>query len=1272
MTKSMPALLALARRTLGLRENDQRSVPWQYSSSLAQYVKQYPEDLDFTVDLTQQGGMVTCIPCQYSFPVGHQVSPGVFVFQDLSLLGDHNHSKVHKHNRIKNSKGRTTASVGSHSAVLIKVPSGSKSGPTPMSLSPRPNTNTNLQTPTISDIEAPNSSDAEPFSSDVDRGSSSKAPSVIELSSDSDDKEVNPRPSKHISHYAFPDGEVIEIESSDEEPMPSVPIHRQTTSMLGTSRPFRAGGSSNMTTPRPSASGTVPHRPAPAPFAMQRAHSHISWTQPRSRASSPESVGSFASSARKRSIQHTHAEIDESADEQPGYSSMETDDREERLSKRARYGMLPIDGAVDEDEEDEEGYDGGAEGYMVPQAEGRARADTIMPGHFALNPIAPPPYPANVLYDSALYQTGYEAGYQSYIAFNDPLAMPAASGSNMVDPTMGYHAPPIGTTMPVPMSMPSGSGPRPHHVQDGFNLNYDNTSPVTWLDTSGPNHALQLQKFFEDAMDDHEGAIPVRDAAKTLGLVNTTDRLPGMQVPLMPHQLIGVAWMEKQELGTIAGGILADDMGLGKTMQTIALIVKNQPEKRNPRKSTLVVAPAALLDQWREEILSRTDDGLLKVRIHHGKDKLRSVNEVKKYDIIITTFQTLTNEFPSDEIDMRKKKAEKKKKKSKQGTLDHFIVDDSSDEATAKKKASGYGPLAATKWYRVVIDEAQNIRNRSTRSSRVMSMLDSEYRWALTGTPVTNTLADLYGLLRFLHFAPFNDWPEFNERIAKVQKRDPKLAGRRAQALLKKCLLRRTKDSKLDGKPLITLPPKTIDMEMLEFSPDERQIYAAVEARQQQKLNKFIRAGTVMKNYHVILVMLLRLRQVCNHPQLIAYAAGEFITDGAHVVSGDDDDNEPKLGTSSLANSKTTAKTLMGEERFNSVMKQFHNTAQEMIRAEITGGDMPDDETLECQVCLEPFVGNARVTMCGHVFCEGCLVDLFKRPLQGEAAANEEFGVGRQFAGQDVRPCPKCRGELTMSRIFSASIFEPTDREKDEMKREVEAELGRTNGYKLMHADADEEDDFVPVRKGKGKSKNRIDDEDDDEEVNLKGMGEGEDLVPGAKMIQMLKLLKTWHKEAPEDKIIAYSQWTSMIDLMQILLRKAGFESLRYDGQMKREEREETLSRFKKQGGPKILLISLKCGGVGLNLTEANRVICMDLAWNAATENQAIDRAHRMGQVKPVTVKRLAIKDTIEERILKLQADKQNLSDAALGEGNGTKMPRMNVAQLKMLFGLAN
>ncbi|KAF8749771.1 SNF2 family N-terminal domain [Rhizoctonia solani] len=1088
---------------------------------------------------------------------------------------------------------------------------------------------------------------------------SPKAPSVIELSSDSDD-EVNPRPSEHISQYAFPDGEVIEIGSSDEEPMPALPIPRQS--------------SSDIITPRPSSTGTMLHRQVVEPLPVEYDRSQMFWTQNRSRPSSPESVGSFAPSSRKRLIQYTNddGEADESTDDQHGYSSVDTDGPEGHVSKRARYGMFPETGVPYQDEEFEEDYYGPANNYMTQQIAGQARAGTIMPGHFTLHPVgqapAPVPYPATTLYGSASYHNGY----QPVNAFNNDILMPTVIGSNI----------------------PMAPGPL-NRFNGGFNLNYDDSSPATWLDTNGPNRAVQLQKFFEDAMDDHESAIPVRDATKALGLSNTTERLPGMQVPLMPHQLIGVAWMVKQELGQVAGGILA------KT-QTIALIAKNRPEKKNPRQATLVVAPAALLDQWKDEILSRTDDGLFKVRIHHGKDKLRSAKEVGKYDIIITTFQTLTNEFPTDEIDMRKKKAaDKKKKKSKQRTLDYFIVNDSSDEGASKKKA-GYGPLAMTKWYRVVIDEAQNIRNRCGYflpiDAQELTATLIAHILGQPGLALTNTLADLYGLVRFLHYAPFNDWSEFNEKIVgESSKRDPSLlAG--AQALLKKCLLRRTKNSKLEGKPLITLPPKTIDMEMLEFSPDERQVYQAVEARQQQTLNKFIRAGTVMKNYHLILVMLLRLRQSsATHCRMSVsalqgfvltiarqYASGEFIADSAQVVTSDEDndDNEPRLSTSSLANSKTNAKALMGDERFNMVTRQFHNTVKDMITAEITGGDLPDDETLECQVCYEPFVGNACVTVSaigpvsprmGLIAIKGCLDDLFKLPLQGEAAANEEFGRGRQYANQEVRPCPKCRGELTTSQIFSASIFEPTEKEKDDMKRQIETELGRVNGHKLTHADADEDDDFVPAGKGKSKSKYRIKSEDDDDEVDFGAMGEGEDLVPGAKMIHMLNLLTTWHKEAPEDKIIAYSQWTSMIDLMQILLKKSGFESLRYDGQMKREEREHALSRFKKQGGPKIILISLKCGGVVSILLKPTASFAWTSHGTQPLRTKQLTELTEWVKSNQLRSSASPLKVPLKNGgILKLQAEKQNLSDAALGEGNGTKMSRMNVAQLKMLFGLTH
>ncbi|GAA5958449.1 hypothetical protein JCM3765_007881 [Sporobolomyces pararoseus] len=97
--------------------------------------------------------------------------------------------------------------------------------------------------------------------------------------------------------------------------------------------------------------------------------------------------------------------------------------------------------------------------------------------------------------------------------------------------------------------------------------------------------------------------------------------------------------------------------------------------------------------------------------------------------------------------------------------------------------------------------------------------------------------------------------------------------------------------------------------------------------------------------------------------------------------------------------------------------------------------------------------------------------------------------------------------------------------------------------------------------------------------------------------------------------------------------------------------------------------ISLKCGGVGLTLTRANRVISLDLAWSFAVESQAYDRTHRIGQLKPVFVKRLTIANTVEQRIFELQTKKQGLADASMGEGKAQKLGKMTVQELAGLSG---
>uniref|UniRef100_A0A7S4G5J2 Helicase C-terminal domain-containing protein n=1 Tax=Eutreptiella gymnastica TaxID=73025 RepID=A0A7S4G5J2_9EUGL len=135
------------------------------------------------------------------------------------------------------------------------------------------------------------------------------------------------------------------------------------------------------------------------------------------------------------------------------------------------------------------------------------------------------------------------------------------------------------------------------------------------------------------------------------------------------------------------------------------------------------------------------------------------------------------------------------------------------------------------------------------------------------------------------------------------------------------------------------------------------------------------------------------------------------------------------------------------------------------------------------------------------------------------------------------------------------------------------------------------------------------------------------------------------------NKVLIFSQWTRMLDLMQAPLAAASHEYARIDGTMSVARRQQELTRFADSGTCNILLMSLKAGGVGLNITAANVVFLMDLWWNPAVEDQAVARAHRMSQLRDVHVHRFIIQDTIEQRILAIHDRKRRAADTALAGG---------------------
>ncbi|MDF2698362.1 MAG: hypothetical protein K0S65_6746, partial [Labilithrix sp.] len=158
-------------------------------------------------------------------------------------------------------------------------------------------------------------------------------------------------------------------------------------------------------------------------------------------------------------------------------------------------------------------------------------------------------------------------------------------------------------------------------------------------------------------------------------------------------------------------------------------------------------------------------------------------------------------------------------------------------------------------------------------------------------------------------------------------------------------------------------------------------------------------------------------------------------------------------------------------------------------------------------------------------------------------------------------------------------------------------------------------------------------------------------LVPGQKAESSSKIERLLGalEEAAADghKALVFSQWTSLLDLIEPHLENAGVRYTRLDGSTK--DRGAVVNTFQDASGPPVLLASLKAGGTGLNLTAADHVFLLDPWWNPAAEDQAADRAHRMGQDRPVIVYRMVARDTVEERILALQEKKRSLADVALG-----------------------
>jgi superfamily II DNA or RNA helicase len=279
---------------------------------------------------------------------------------------------------------------------------------------------------------------------------------------------------------------------------------------------------------------------------------------------------------------------------------------------------------------------------------------------------------------------------------------------------------------------------------------------------------------------------------------------------LRPYQRLGVAWLYRLFQDEL-GGVLADEMGLGKTLQALALL-GSVAEPGGP--AALVVAPASLLENWRREAVRFAPS--LRVRVHHGPGRAAGPDELRRgADLVVTSYGTLVRDREL---------------------------------------------LAAPRWSVVVADEAQHTKNRRSQAAQALRGLSARARFALTGTPVENRLDDLRSLADFVLPGAFAPVPA----DARGELRAWHEARLRRQVA--PFLLRRTK-----AQVAAELPPKIEQTIWCEASAAQRALYEQVRASTEAEIDRLAAAGRGEAQVRLaVLTQLLRLRQVCCDPRLVA------------------------------------------------------------------------------------------------------------------------------------------------------------------------------------------------------------------------------------------------------------------------------------------------------------------------------------------------------------------------------------------------------------------
>jgi chromatin-remodeling ATPase INO80 len=740
-----------------------------------------------------------------------------------------------------------------------------------------------------------------------------------------------------------------------------------------------------------------------------------------------------------------------------------------------------------------------------------------------------------------------------------------------------------------------------------------------------------------------------------------------LQAQLKEYQLKGLNWLVNlYEQGI--NGILADEMGLGKTVQSIS-VMGYLAEQHNVWGPFLVIAPASTLHNWQQEVTKFVPS--IKVLPYWGNAKDRKIlrkfwdrkhityNKDSEFHVLVTSYQ--------------------------------LVVQDAQY-------------FQKIKWQYMILDEAQAIKSSSSSRWKTLLGFSCRNRLLLTGTPIQNNMQELWALLHFImptlfdSHDEFSDW--FSKDIESHAQSNTKLNQdqlKRLHMILKPFMLRRVK-----AHVQKELGDKVEKDVFCDLTYRQRAMYANL--RSKISIMDLIEKASMGDDQDTATLMnlVMQFRKVCNHPDLFERAdvsspyslssypeTASFLREGYYVQFPYAVRNPVQLDLPRILCNDVGRLDKAGPNNSRAGFERagFRANALGHMMRIWTPDYIQDSNKTDGAFSFLRFTdisASEAATAANYGLFERAVqrktaskrvLDIFEDEKPAELPAHAIFQITEN---DSRRALAELDPNSPLARLCNVSkqaieddglpVIEPASRPRAlappieiscfDQNSAVERDLTLFN---------------VPVRNVlfplDGAEEQRILERDVDPSVEpvanwMPAPASNKARWTNISVPSMRRFVTDCGKLAKLDqllhelkngghRVLLYFQMTRMIDLMEEYLTYRNYKFVRLDGSTKLEDRRDTVHDFQTRPEIFIFLLSTRAGGLGINLTSADTVIFYDSDWNPTIDSQAMDRAHRLGQTKQVTVYRLITRGTIEERIRKRAMQKEEVQRVVITGGDG-------------------